>query len=296
MKKKILAAVIIIICIISAVFYSIHRRNEISNAALHNNVNNKINTQFKLLSAFADVDLDMVIQDKDPKDDDTSGDYILLKFTNEVSDNKKDNDSNPVYLKSYTFDNKSLPNNTKIYIRNKYEVIIKLKNGYLNGINAPHELVISKNLLDKSGDKIKGSLNLKLPYSDSSAVSSKVDYKNSTNSSSSQNDTKTGTDSSNSNNKSNTDKSVDESKTSTTNVTNKNTPKYTIELGKGLPYATVVMVKLDTSTPQNYKVSVDGNQLELKTDNKGEKVFIKGIKKIYELDQVKKLIKIEKIN
>ncbi len=285
MKKKILAIVIVLICVVSAIYYNVSHKNKSSDT-----INtNKIAAEFKVKSAFADVDRDMVIQDKDPKDDDTSADYIFIKFTNQVADNKKNDDSNPVSLKNYTLDNSSLPSGTKIYVENGNQVVIKLKDGYLKGVNSPHSLAISKNLLNKEGTKIKGNLNLKLPYSNSSSD-------NSTNGSSanSENTNNAGnTNNSSNNSTSKGSSSQSNSSSSGSNNANSNLPKYTIELAKGLPGATVVLVRLDTPNPENYKVSIEGTQLDLKTDKDGKKVFIKGIKKVYELDQVQKLIKIE---
>lgn len=289
MKKKILAIVIVLICVVSAIYYTVSHKNKNSDAV---NTNKPV-VEFKVKSAFADVDRDMVIQDKDLKDDDTSGDYIFIKFTNEVADNKKNDDSNPVSLKSYTFDNSSLPVGTKIYIQDKNQVVIKLKDGYLKGVNSPHSLAISKNLLDKEGTKIKGNLNLKLPYSNSSLDSSNGSSSASGNTSTTGS---TANSSKNSTSKSGTSKSSSSENSSSSSSTNANSnlPKYKIELGKAIPGATVILVRLDTPNPENYKVSVDGTQLDLKTDKSGAKVFIKGIQKTYELDQVQKLIKIEK--
>lgn len=287
MKKKILAAVLIIICAAAIIYYVMTNRNKTS----HTLNNNKSVSDFRIKSAFADVDLDMVVQDKDLKDEDTSADYIFINFTNEVTDNKKNDDSNPVYLKSYTLNNSSLPSGTKIYIKDKTQVIIKLKDGSLKGLNAPHSITISKKLLDKQGKKIKGDLNLKLPYSNDITDTSNSTSENKNNNSSSVN---------NSNNKSSdtTDKSGSKNNTSSNTDTlkqNSDLPKYTVELGKAIPYTTVIMVILDTPNPENYKINIEGIGLELKENSEGKKVFVGTVKKTYELEQVKKLIKIEKV-
>lgn len=284
MKKKILAIVIILICIISAVYYGISHKNKSSNTA---NTNKHV-VEFKVNSAFADIDRDMIIQNKDLKDDDPSGDYIFVKFTKEVADNKKSGDSNPVSLKSYTLDNSSLPAGTKISVENGNQVTIKLKNGYLKGINAPHSLVISKNLVDKEDTKIKGPLTLKLPYSNSSSDNSNDSSSASGNTNNTNNTTNS------SNNKNNKNNNGTSKSSSDKNSSSSNLPKCTVELGKAVPGATVVLVRLNTPNPENYKVSVEGTQLKLKTDSKGNKVFIDSFKKVYELDQIQKLIKIEK--
>jgi hypothetical protein len=286
MKKKILAIVIVLICAVSAIYYNISHKDKSSDT-----VNTtKPATEFKVKSAFADIDRDMIIQDKDPKDDDTSGDYIFIKFTNEVTDNKKNDDSNPVSLKSYSFDNISLPAGTKIYVENRNQITIKLKDGYLKGVNSPHSLVISKNLVDKHETQIKGNLNLNLPYSNSVSDSS-----NSSSANKNGNANNASNNSSNSNTNKNSSASNNTSSSGTLSTGDSSLPKYKAELGKGLPYTTIVLIRLDTPNPENYKVSIEGTQLDLKTDSSGKKAFVKAIKKVYELDQIQKLIKIEKV-
>lgn len=291
MKKKILAIVIVLICIVAAVYYNISHKNKSSDATS----TTQPVSEFKVKSAFADVDRDMIIQNKAAKDDDSSGDYIFIKFTGEVTDTKKNDNSNPVSLKSYTFDNSSLPAGTKIYVENGNQITIKLKDGYLKGINSPHSLVISKNLVDKQGTKIKGNLNLNLPYSNSVSGSSNSNSSTNGNGSTNNNASSTNNSSNNSStNKNSSSNSNDTSGSGTLSTGDSSLPKYTVELGKALPGATVVLVRLDTPNPENYNVSIEGTQLQLKTDASGKKIFIKGIKKVYELDQMQKLIKIEK--
>lgn len=288
MRKKILAIIIIIvICIAAVTYYVMYNKNKNSNTMN----NNKSASEFKVRSAFADVDLDMTIQDKDIKDDDTSGDYIFINFTNEMADNKKNDDSNPVCLKSYTFDNNSLSSDTKIYIKDKRQIIIKLKDGTLKGLNAPHLITISKNLLDEQGNKIKGQVALKLPYSNSITDNSSSDSGNKGNDNSS-----SGSGGSNNASGNNSDTNKESSNTdNSTSTQNADLPEYTVELGKAVPYTTIVMVKLNTANPENYKVSIEGNELQLRENSEGQKVFIAAIKKVYELDQAKQLIKIEKV-
>lgn len=286
MKKKILAAILIIVVmgIGTAIYYTVNKNK---------NSSSSIVSEFKVKSAFADVDQDMVIQDKDPKDDDISADYIFINFTNELADNKKNDDSNPGYLKSYTLDNSSLPTDTKIYVKNKKQLIIKLKDGTLKGVNTPHSITISKNLIDKDGNKIKGEVIFKLPYSNYVSSDSK-DKDSSKNSSG----TGTSSDSGNSSNSDNNAKTGDDNKTSSETNTSEQSgdlPAYTVELGKAIPYTTVVMVKLDASDPENYRVDVEGTKLELKENSEGQKVFIGTVKKVYEMDQIKNFIKIEKV-
>lgn len=283
MKKKSvrLAIILSFICIIAIIAFSIYRNKSsyISSEANNSNIG------FKLKSAFADIDYDMVIQDQDPKDDDSKADYLFISFTGEIINAKKNSSSNPYNLQNYKLDNKSLPKEASIFSKNSTSIIIKLPNGYLNNSNINHSLEISKDLRDKNGQVISGDLNIKLPHSNShldETIGKKTlnDNKNSN---------ETSSDDKNSSN--NTTNSNSQSSNSNTAI-----PRYTIELGKGLPYTTIVLVKLDTERPEDYKVTVDGVQLELDKNSKDETVFVNAIKKDYELDQIKKLIKIEKAN
>ncbi len=277
MNKKIIAGIVAAICIVSAGYFISNKNN--AKQTTDKTAKQTVEGDFKAKSAYADVDLDMVIQDKDPKDDDASADYVFLAFTCDVADSKKDDDSNPFNVKSYKLDGNPLPKNTTISTKNSKEIIIKLPNEALKGVNSSHSVDIAKTLLDKNGKKIQGDLSLKLPYSNSSNASGNNSAANNTS-------TNTNKD---------TNKDAKNKTQSSTVEPNANMPKYTIELGKAIPLATVVLVKLDTKEPENYKVTVDGVQLEPKKNSNGENIFISPIKKVYEMDEVKKLIKIEKI-
>ncbi|KOA20608.1 hypothetical protein CLHOM_07500 [Clostridium homopropionicum DSM 5847] len=60
-----------------------------------------------------------------------------------------------------------------------------------------------------------------------------------------------------------------------------------------LPMQTLVQIKLDTTTPENYKVSVGTTALELRTNAAGEKVFIGVVNGTLTADQVKAAVKVE---
>lgn len=282
-SNKIIAGILAVSCVVLAGYFTFNKNNttKTSNKAVQQTTEG----DFKVKAAFADVDLDMVIQDKDPKDEDTSGDYLFVTFTCNVGDNKKNDDSNPLNVKAYKLDGNALPQNTKITAKDSKNIVIKLPDGTLKGVNAPHSLEISKNLLDMQGKKVQADLSLKLPYS-SSDLSSGNNTKGSSASGSNTN--------TNSNSTSGNKDGKNTSQSSSDNA-NADMPKYEIELGKAIPYNTVILVKLDTKEPQNYKVTVDGTELAMKKNSKGETVFINAIKKEYELDQVKKLMKIEKV-
>ncbi|KYH28010.1 MULTISPECIES: hypothetical protein [Clostridium] len=225
--------------------------------------------EFRVLWAFADIDKDFMIQAKDSSDGDTSADYIFMKFTDEVLDDKSA--SSALQVSNYKLDGQPLPKGTVITpeIKGyddstlKDKLTIKLPNGYLKGVNAPHTLEISNNIKSKRGKAISGDLKLSLSYSKSEAkAQAEANGKNGT----------------------------------ANNATaNKGMPKYTVEIGKNLPYSTLVAVYLDTKTPENYKVSVGSDVLELRQKKTGEKVFINVINKDYTQDEVNSLIKIEKV-
>lgn len=261
MNKKIIAGIVAVICIISAGYFALNKNN--TKKASDKVTQQTVKTDFKIKSAFADIDQDMIIQDKDPKDDYTSADFIFLSVTSDVVDNKKDDDSNPFNVKSYKLDGNALPKNSKVTAKSSKEIIIILPDGALKGINSPHSLEVSKNLLDKNGKKIQGDLSLKLPFSNSD--SSSTDGNNNT--------TGGGSTVGNSKNEGNTSKDAKNKTESSTGQSNANMPKYTVELGKAIPQATVVLVRLDTKEPQNYKVTLEGNQLEHKKNAK-VKIFL----------------------
>jgi hypothetical protein len=227
------------------------------------------NKEFRVLWAFADIDKDFMIQTKDSSDGDAKADYIFMKFTTEVLDDKSA--SSALQVSNYKLDGQPLPKGTVItpeiagYDEStlKDKLTIKLPNGYLKGVNAPHTLEISKNIKSKSGKAISGDLKLSLSYSKSETKA----------------------------------QSEAKGKDGAANnaAVNKGMPKYTVEIGKNLPYSTLVAVYLDTKTPESYKVSVGSDVLQLRQKKTGEKVFIDVINKDYTQDEVNSLIKIEKV-
>lgn len=225
------------------------------------------NKELRVLWAFADVDRDFLIQKEDTSDGDTTADYIFIKFSNEILTDKSENSA--TLASNYTFDGKALPKGAEVLADIQgYDnsglvdkLTIKLPNGYLKGVNAPHTVDISSKIKSKYGKAIIGDLKLQLSYSKSESISNGT-IKNTT---------------------------------KNTTVKSEDIPKYTVEVGKSLPYSTLVLVQLDTKTPENYKVSIDGISLPLKAKSTGEKVFIDVVDKDYAEDEVNKLIKIEKI-
>ncbi|NMB09872.1 MAG: hypothetical protein GX982_04185 [Tissierellia bacterium] len=234
----------------------------------------KKNVKFSVRYAFADVDMDQIIQEKDPKDDDQNADYLFVKFTSPLDRRKKD--SNLGNIKNFKLDNKELPKGTEMLMNDdiKDMLIIKLPQGYLKGQNSGHVLEISKDLVNGE-NKITGDLKLNLPYSEPI----KSDNKKSESSKTSSND--------------NNDKSNNSSADNKTNNTDV-LPKYTVEVGKGIPFTTVVLVKLQTPKVEEYKVSIDNVELKIKENAKKEKVFVGSVKKDYSYDEVMSKLKIEK--
>lgn len=225
------------------------------------------NKDLRVLWAFADVDRDFLIQKKDTSDGDTTADYIFIKFSNEILTDKSENSA--ILASNYTFDGKPLPKGAEVladiqgYDKSGLvdKLTIKLPNGYLKGVNAPHSIDISSKIKSKYGKAITGDLKLKLSYSKSESITNGTIKDNSKNS---------------------TSKS-------------EGIPKYTVEVGKSLPYSTLILVQLNTKTPENYKVSIEGISLPLKQKSTGEKVFIDVVDKDYAEDEVNSLLKIEKI-
>jgi len=62
-----------------------------------------------------------------------------------------------------------------------------------------------------------------------------------------------------------------------------------------IPMQTLVQIKLDTTTPENYEVKVAGTALELRTNKDGEKVFIGVVNKTLTKDQVIENTEVTKI-
>lgn len=221
--------------------------------------------EFRVVWGFADIDKDFVIQAKDSNDGDKTADYVFVKFTKEIMQGKGKNSA--VLSSNYKLDGKPLPKGSTIvasiqgYDEEKLsnKITIKLPNGYLKGVNSNHTLQIAKDIQSKDGKAISGDLSLKLSYS----------------------------------------KSQDENVAKNTKIVanaNKGMPEYTIEqIGKQLPYNTLVVISLHTKTPQNYKVYVGDHELPLRKKKTGEQVFIDTIGEDYTQDEVKSLIKIKKV-
>ncbi|NMM65065.1 hypothetical protein HBE96_21000 [Clostridium sp. P21] len=290
MKKKVILIVVLVVCVLCIGLFAFNKSKQQKSTT---SSMNGTNSQFRVKAAFADIDTDMIIQDADLKDDDPNADYVFITFTNAVSDTKKSDSTNPFNIKNYKLDGKNLPDKSKV-VQEKdynYKVTIVLPNGYLKGANSNHSLEISKDLKSKNGLNITGDLSLKLPYSKSEdSTSTKTESKNTK-------DTSNSTKSSNSSNgSSNSAKPVTSEEKAAIAKNNENMPKYTVEIMKTIPMTTIILVKLDTPTPENYKVSITGVNLQIKTNKEGKKVFVNSVDKEYELDEVKQLIKIEKVN
>lgn len=293
MKKKVIVTAVLIVCVLCLGLFAFNKNKQQKDTA---SATNGTSSQFRVKSAFADIDTDMTIEDTDSKDDDANADYVFVTFTSAVSDNKKADSTNPFNIKSYKLDGKDLPDKSRI-VQEKdynYKVIIILPNGYLKGINANHSLEISKDLKNKSGLNISGDLTLKLPYSKSGDNTG--NKTTSTNNKNASNSTKPSNSSSSSSNSSTIPKTVTAEEKAAIAKNNESMPKYTVELVKTIPMTTIVLVYLDTTTPENYKVSVAGVNLQLKVNKnkQDKKVFINSIDQEYELDEVKQLVKIEK--
>ena len=232
--------------------------------------------EFRVHWAYADIDKDFMIQSKDEKDEDTTADYIFIKFTNEILADKSINSA--TNKANYKLNGQTLPEKSEVTLRitglDTTELIdsvtIKLPDGYLKGVNAPHTLELAKELKDKYGKAIVGDLKLQLSYSKSDSIEGK-------------------------NNNGSTDNKGNKNNETSPNSQNKDMPKYTVEIGKGLPYATLVMVTLDTKTPENYSVNIGEYKLTLDTKQDGTKVFIEVLDDIYQQDEVERLIEIKKI-
>lgn len=288
MKKKVIAVVALLAIVASIGSFVFFKKNK---AVSTNQTASKIKqAEFKVKSAFADIDSDMIVELKDSEDNDNKYDYIFVNFTNPVADTKKEDSSNPFNIKNYTFDKAALPAGTVIASGEASQVIIKLPDKYLKGINSPHSLIISKDLKDIAGHSITGTLELSLPYSVPSSSTTSTSDKQS--------------DSNKANNSSSSTSSKNDAKADTTKNANssdkKSTsdaalPKYTVRTINTIPQTTIVAVTLDTPNPENYKVSVGTTVLQLKKSDKGEKSFAGSTEKEYTFDEVNKLIKIEKV-
>lgn len=133
---------------------------------------------FKVDWAFADVDADLVVEDKDSLDADKDHDYIFVTFTSAIS--TTGDYKNVLKTSNYTIDGKDLPLGSQIvagiegYTDATPDVVdsitIILPDGTLNDKNAPHVLNISKYLENSKGTKISGDLELKLAYNKSNGA------------------------------------------------------------------------------------------------------------------------------
>lgn len=170
MKKKFLmVSAVLVVAVLFFVSYSImNNKNFVSNTNTSKSTksaNAQTSNEFRVKSAFADVDFDITLQDKDPADDDKTADYIFLTFSDDIVDSKKDDSSNPFNPKNYKLDGKLLSDASITYDKISTKITIKLPDGILKGLNTPQSLEISKDLIGKKHKKISGDLNIKLPYS-----------------------------------------------------------------------------------------------------------------------------------
>ncbi|OFH98036.1 hypothetical protein CLOACE_22790 [Clostridium acetireducens DSM 10703] len=280
MNKKIISiGLAVIFTILGISFYNSKKASK--NTSLNKNtINNEIKTKLKkdfyVKSAFADVDLDMIIEDKATKDSDKNGDYIFITFSSQIFDDKKSDNKTVLDIKNYKLDNKELPKGSAISKKFINEIIIKLPDGYLKGVNSPHKLEISKNLKDKYSNNIKGNLSLNLPYSynknsnSNNRTTKKTEQKNA--------------DVKNNSNNDSSNKIISNSK---------DIPNYSIKLGKAIPFTTIVLVELETPHPENYKITVSNTELKQKKNKEGKLVFVSAIKRELNLEDVQNSIKIE---
>lgn len=296
-NKKIIGIVIAIIVIVGSIGLFKGKNNKVKKVSNENQQQKQkidIPKEVSIRYAFADIDFDKIIQENDSKDDSTKADYIFIRFTGSIVPKTVKNSI--MDIKNYKLDGKVIPNNSKVLIDKQVgetQLVIQLPNKTLKGKNAGHTLEINKDININDITKINGELKFDLPYS-----------KKSNNTSIAKGEGKVSPKDSNSNNKNdksnvnkqNTDSNKSgDNKKSSTNKNDSQIPKYTMELGKGIPFTTIILVRLDVADVTQYQVTVAGEKLDIKTDGKGKKVFIKGIKKDYSYDEVQERIKIEKI-
>ncbi|AYF53416.1 hypothetical protein FDJ70_06465 [Clostridium botulinum] len=292
-QKKIIGIIIAIIVVCVGAFTTIsllkNKKNKGKEALNQSQQIKQIPKEVSVRYAFADVDFDQIIQDIDTKDDDSKADYIFVRFSGAVVPKKVKN--SVMDINNYKLDGKNLPKESKIFIDKQLgntQLVIELPNKTLKEKNAGHILEINKDININDTTKITGELKLNLPYSTKTTVGSVKDSNNTKAS----NESKKSSDSKNIVNKNGT---KEEAKTKETKVENKDMPKYSVEIGKGIPFTTIVLVKMEVKDPSQYNVFVDNEKLNLRTNKAGKKVFVKAIKKDYSYDDVKQRVKIKKI-
>lgn len=254
MKKKIsiILAVIFIIATFSSAIIMFNGNKK--DSKVNSKESKKNNVEFYVRYAYADIDMDQIIQDVDKKDDDSSGDYIFIRFSSEVI--QSSDKTSPGNLNNYKFDGQPLPKGSEMLIRKEMPqlLIVKMPQGTLKNKNSGHTIEVSKNI-SNGKNKITGETKLLLPYSESVKDKAKNDQ----------------------------------------NKDVYNGPKYKVEVGKAIPYNTLVIVRIQEERPEDYKVSIDNVTLEIKETNEKEKVHIGNINKDYSYGEVLQKIKVEKI-
>ncbi|KAJ48786.1 hypothetical protein BD780_000017 [Clostridium tetanomorphum] len=291
MKKKL--ALVLAIVMVGGIAFStqfVKNKGNKEQSTTTDTQKEKKNVEFAVKYAFADIDMDQIIQEIDPKDDDTKADYVFVRFTTGVSNDKKD--TSPLNFKNYKLDNKELPKGTQLHIKkdSKDTVVIKLPQGCLKGKNAGHTLELSKEIINVD-TKVSGNLKLNMPYSIPNNADNKDDKKDNLNNNTSKDNKEQSKDS----NKNTTNPPVKNNDKDKAQSNNSTVPKYTVEVGKGIPFSTTILVKLQTPKVEEYKVSIENLQLKIRENSKKEKVFIGTIKKDLTYDEVLSNIKVEKI-
>lgn len=129
-------------------------------------------TNFKVLWAFADIDTDKVVENKDTADGDASYDYIFVKFNKAVS--VTGDYKNALKTANYTLDGVALPTGTQILANIAgYDdldgvtdsVTIRLPQGALQGKNSPHVLNISSKIESTTaGETLSNGGEITLPF------------------------------------------------------------------------------------------------------------------------------------
>jgi hypothetical protein len=277
MKKKDITIIVLLLIALSVIGFKFFKEHNSQSQSTNNS-----SLGFAVQSAFADIDSDMIIEDKPSEDKDKTADYVFVTFTSKVANVKNNDASNPFNIKNYKLDNSPLPKGSVIASKDDLLLTIKLPNGYLKGVNSPHTLTISKDLKNKNGQGIQGPLKLDLPYSLDSLDSGSSKQTSTSNNASSNTTTAKSSSMTSANSAKNT-------------ASNADIPKYTLKIITTIPQTTVIAVTLDSPTPENYKVTVAGTPLTLKKNDKGDKIFVGIINMSYGFDEVKKLIKIEKV-
>ncbi|WP_282804188.1 hypothetical protein [Clostridium tetani] len=271
MKKKIsiILAIIFILVTFSSAFVMFKGNRK--DSKVNSRESKQSNVDFYVKYAYADIDMDQIIQDVDKKDDDTSADYIFIRFSAEVIQNNDETSiGNP---NNYKLNGQPLPKGSESFIRKEMPqlLIFKIPQGTLKNKNSGHTIEISKNVLNGK-NKIIGETKLLLPYSEpikDEGQNKKDDNKEKNN------------------------KEQDVKNGQNKNVSN--VPKYKVEVGKGIPYNTLVLVKIQEGKAEDYKVSIDNVGLEIKETNEKQKVHVGYVKKDYSYSEVLQKVKVEKI-